>query len=309
MSDVLDGLVHAAVGSTPVVRVAVVDSVTRGPASPVEREDTGPAAGGLTLELDTATVREVQSGLVTGSQAVMSGRVGITGGTWADLGPVAAAGVPHPEERPGPPERSGQPGQPRWSGQSSRSGPPAGPDVVAVLGAPNDARGNLSVMAAGRTVHAAGLAERTGAALVLTGGTGRHFNPTGQPHWAYCRDHLARRNLLRAPVLACLDSRHTYEDLLLLREVTYRHGIRSTAVVTSDYHEPRVRFLAGLLLPGASVHAVAHPDLPSAEANRLRAHERTALGQVVAAALLFGPDRLLVPPVRTELGWTVRWTP
>ncbi|MEH1015647.1 YdcF family protein [Micromonospora sp. CPCC 206060] len=292
--------------SAPVVRVTVVDPAagrsqrflvradagpaTLDPAAQVALDADDPAAGGLTLELDTATVEEVRGGLLTGSQAVMSGRVRIIGGAWADLNPVATAAL----------HQGTPPGQP---------GVPAGPDVVAVLGAPNDVRGNLSVMAAGRTTHAAVLAGRTGAALVLTGGTGRHFNPTGQPHWVYCRDHLARRDLLGVPVLACLDSRHTYEDLLLLREVTTRHRIRSTVLVTSDYHEPRVRYLAGLVLPGAVVHGISHPELTGEHLARLRAHERTALGQVVAAALLFGPDRLLAPPARTDLGWAVRWTP
>lgn len=321
--------------------LALVDATGRihQPTDPTTDDGPTPRGRAGHLRVPVETVAAVRAGRVKGSQAVISGQVTFDG-DWADLLAWAGASLATPgllTESPidllteSPIDQLTEPtiDQPASTTDTTRPARPAGPQaatavpavggapatstarvVVAVLGAPNDDQGKLSAVAADRVRFATRLLEvLPDAQLVLVGGNGPQFNTTDRPHWAHCRTFLASQNLTHLPVLACLDSRHTYEDLLLLREVVHRHDIGQVLVVTSDYHLPRTRHLADLVLPTAVVHGVRHATLSPTELARLRAHERTTLGRVIAAALLFGPDTLRQAPATTDLDGTTRFTP
>lgn len=247
-----------------------VDLVTRRPPG------TAPAA--VRLSVSASTMEAVTRGTISGSAATMSGRVSIDGDRSALRGLARVAT-----------------GSRFRSYLSCRAEPPGGgPDLVAVLGAPNDTGGGLSQVAMDRCTAAVDACRRAPAAgLVLSGGFGAHFNTTTLPHWWHCETWLARRPGPDRPrVVGCVESRHTYDDVLLLRELVRSLRARSLTVVTSDHHAARVRFLLDIVLPGAALQAVSHHGLAAGERERLGRHEQAALARTVAATLLFGVDPL-----------------
>jgi uncharacterized SAM-binding protein YcdF (DUF218 family) len=129
--------------------------------------------------------------------------------------------------------------------------------------------------------------------LVLAGGFGAQFNTTSVPHWKHCENWIAQRfGLAQNPVVGCLESRHTYEDVLLLRQLVRFLEPETVLVVTSDFHVERARFLLDVVLPEASIRAVGHDGLRAGEWERFLRHEENALARTVAATLLFGVDRI-----------------
>lgn len=250
----------------------------------VARRPPDPAGAQVWLSVSSGTVREVAGGAVTGSAAAMADRLSIEGdrSLLSGLARVATG--------------------PRFrSYLACRPLPPGdGPDLVAVLGAPNGADGSLSRMASERCAAAVETCRGSpAAALVLCGGFGGQFNRTRVPHWRHCEAWITRWAGAHRPRIAgCVESRHTYEDVLLLRELAESVRARIVTVVTSDYHAGRVRFLLDIVLPGAELRTVGHPGLDDAERDRLNRHEREALARTVAAALVFGADRLPAGVVR-----------
>jgi uncharacterized SAM-binding protein YcdF (DUF218 family) len=164
-------------------------------------------------------------------------------------------------------------------------------------------------MAVSRLTAAANLARADRRArLVLTGGFGVRSNPAPLPHWQYAALFLERQGVLREQVLAVVNSRHTYEDILLLREVVRNCVPSSVTVVTSGFHAQRVRSVLDLVLPEGLVHPVPSHALPRTTQAALRRHDVEALGKTIVSALLFGPDRLRGEAARADLGWTTCWT-
>lgn len=249
-----------------------------------------PPAADACLSVSSDTARDVLSGATTGSAAAMSGRVRIDG----DPAVLTRLGrlTPAPQLRAHLARVSRDLGQPAAMG--------TGRDLVVVLGAPNDAAGTIGPAAMGRCVAAVDLCRRTSAALVLCGGYGAHFNTTALPHWRHCAAWIASR--LPDPVLGGLESRHTYEDLLLSRELVDQLRPRAVTVVTSDYHLDRASFVARAVLPAARMVAIPLGGVDPGERERLRRHEEKALAETVAAALVFGTDRLPAAPTSAHEG-------
>jgi hypothetical protein len=229
------------------------------------------------LSVKSSTVDDVARGVMTGSAAAMSGLVAIDGepSVLCRLAKLSAG--------------------PRFRAYLGCAAVPhgTGPDLVAVLGAPNDDAGRLSRVAMDRCAAAVDLCRRSpGTELVLCGGFGAHFNTTDVPHWRHCAAWLAGRPGYQPRIAGGVESRHTYEDVLLLRELVRSLRPRRVTVVTSRYHADRAGFVLDLVLPGATLVAVPDDALSVAERDRLYRHEAGALACTVAAALVFGVDRL-----------------
>ncbi|MGW7437517.1 YdcF family protein [Streptomyces sp. NPDC054849] len=251
-------------------------------------------AADVRLEVPYDAVRDAASGSTLGTGLVMSGRVRMLG-DWPALaafrGAVRGAGLRAYLDRlaAAPPAADGGPA-------ANGAGPAGVRELVAVLAAPNDENGELSVMARERSRTALDLVRSApGARLVLTGGFGAQFNTTDVPHWRHCARWLRSQGMGPDEVADRLETRHSSDDVLFLRELARRHRTDRVTVVTSDYHAARIRYLLDLVLPAAVVRAVAHPSLSPAQQAGLRAHDEAALAKSVAATLLFGPDRLLAP--------------
>ncbi|WP_067798816.1 YdcF family protein [Actinomadura formosensis] len=230
----------------------------------------------------------VRAGKATGTSVVMSGCVAIEGDRRGLAALTRAVGGP-----------GFRPCLARTMSPPAAEGAVAAgriPAVVVVLAAPNDDRGGLSVMAKDRTRTAVDVARRTsGARIVLTGGFGRQFNTTREPHWKHCLRWLEPQGVLLSDILACLETRHTYDDLLFLRELRDYHDFADAYLITSAYHADRVRYIAKLVLPECRVVAVQHSELPAERQKTFSDHESEALARTVAATLLFGPDFLPTP--------------
>ncbi len=274
---------------TTVVAVRIVGGPAAGPSpgtaftlefgpsgGPGRRSDRdGPADVRITVP--APVLAEVVAGGTTGTAAAMSGAVRIEGDL-AALGRLTGSAVrtivPHVPVA-----------VPLTSG---------GPDLLVVAGAPNDADGRLGPVAHDRWVAAVGACRAApGSRLVASGGFGAQFNTTTWPHWVHAERWLAENVGDAVPgVVARIEPRHTAEEVLLVRELAGRLLPASVTVVTSDFHAARARFLLELAVPGADVLEVGHPDLDADERDRARRHERRALAGTVAAALLFGVDRL-----------------
>ncbi|TDB90164.1 hypothetical protein E1264_05840 [Actinomadura sp. KC216] len=248
-----------------------------------------PAPADVRITVPEAVPDLVRAGRATGTSVVMSGLVGIEG----DRRGLAA--LTHAVGGPGfRPCLAGATSPPAAAEPTAAAG--RVPLVVVVLAAPNDERGRLSVMAEDRTRAAVDLARRTpGSRIVLTGGFGKQFNTTPEPHWKHCLRWLEPQGVLPKDVLACLETRHTYDDLLFLRQLRDHHPFADASLITSDYHAARVRYITRLVLPGCRVVAVPHPDLPAERLAAFSEHESEALAKTVAATLLFGPDFLPTP--------------
>ncbi|MFD6971290.1 YdcF family protein [Streptomyces sp. NPDC059949] len=288
------------------------DAVGRGPGDV-------PAAD-VRLEVPYDARLDAASGSTLGTGLVMSGRVRMEG-DWPALaafrGAARGAGLRAYLDRlaAAPPGADGRPatdgGRATNNGRAANGAGPAGAGgLVAVLAAPNDEHGELSVMARDRSRTALDLVRSTpGARLVLTGGFGAQFNTTDVPHWRHCARWLRSQGMGPGEFADCLETRHSSDDVLFLRELTRRHGTGRVTVVTSDYHADRIRYLLDLVLPAAAVRAVVHPSLPPAQQAQLRGHDEAALAKSVAAALLFGPDRLLAPLRVTVEDGAARYAP
>lgn len=146
-----------------------------------------------------------------------------------------------------------------------------------MLGAPNDAAGNLSSIALERCRQA--LTEYRAApgwAILPTGGFGDHFNRGPEPH-----AHLTRRWLLVRGVLEPVLSRFTLEDAALSRPVVERCGVRQLGVVTSDFHVARAELVFRRAFPGYQLtFSGSRTQLPRPELGRLPEHEQSALARL-----------------------------
>lgn len=288
-------------------------------------------AARVRIHVPEIVLREENAGAATGTSLVMSGRVRLRGEI-ADLatlcrytraprfrsymmrlaatpGPRFAGqiGADHPDRRD---DHAGERDR-EFPGDRRKAPRPGSPcEAVVVLAAPNDADGVLSPMAKDRTRAALDMVRAQPASrLVLTGGFGGQFNTTGQPHWRHCAAWLAEQETSPGTILACLETRHTYDDVLFLAELSRRHRFTGMRLVTSDYHAARVRFILDLVLPGAEVVGVRHEGLPAEQSAALREHELQALAKTISSTLLFGPDRLLEPLIRARNGRYEVWRP
>ncbi len=262
-----------------------------------------PADHGLKVEVDGDLLEAVRSGRTTGTAAVMTGHVSARG-DWSAVSRVAPGVTSGPFFRAWCQAAAPRPLRPA-AGDVGDEAP-----IVAVLGSTNDERGHLSPMAVERLTAAIRLTRANPRArLVLTGGFGTHSNPGPLPHWRHAVDFLAERGIPADAVHAVVNSRHTYEDILLLREIAHEHRPASITVVTSDFHATRVRAVLDLVLPAARVHPAPSRTVPRATLTAVREHDREAFGKTIIAAAVFGPDRLRGEAVSADLGWTTCWTP
>jgi uncharacterized SAM-binding protein YcdF (DUF218 family) len=158
-----------------------------------------------------------------------------------------------------------------------------------VLGSPNDEHGNLHSIAIERCECALRLhRDNPGWRLLLTGGFGAHFNTTGRPHAEYLRDYLGQRGVPTDSFLPTAPSQNTVEDASLSKPIAVAAGTRVVAVVTSDYHVARARWVfrrefADTDITLLFVATETNEGRCRLDLAALRAHEREALAMLEAA--------------------------
>ena len=163
------------------------------------------------------------------------------------------------------------------------------PGIIIVLGSPNDEHGKLQSIAVERCERALRLhRDNPGWALLLTGGFGAHFNTTDRPHAHYVRQWLQGHGVPARAFLPFAESRNTREDASLAKPVAVAAGANVAAVITSDFHMDRARFIFErefantgitlLFIATETDESRCALDLPA-----LRRHEREALARLRAA--------------------------
>lgn len=155
-----------------------------------------------------------------------------------------------------------------------------------ILGATNDADGNLSLMARLRLRHGVLEYKRhrdAGYKILITGGFGAHFNTTDRPHWHYAR--LFLENELGVPSDAILpeasESANTVEDFEKAAPIFLKYGFARVVLVTSTFHIARARYIASHV-PAVSRAVIVTSPAPDDELDaellaKARAHEIRAL--------------------------------
>jgi uncharacterized SAM-binding protein YcdF (DUF218 family) len=161
----------------------------------------------------------------------------------------------------------------------TRSLEPKAPQIIVLLGAPNDREGRLSSIARERCDQVVlEHASRGDWGILPTGGFGAHFNETNEPHSVFATRYLITRGIPADRILSGVPSRNTYEDAQLVAERLMANPPGEVIVVTSDFHVARATIVFQRALPDLKMSFVGSiTDLPAAELARLRAHEEQAI--------------------------------
>jgi uncharacterized SAM-binding protein YcdF (DUF218 family) len=180
---------------------------------------------------------------------------------------------------------------------------PAVPSLLITLGAPNDSQGMLSPIARGRAQAAIReYRRRPGCKIIVTGGFGRHFNTTDQPHAHHVMRFLLERGVAPEDMVGVSDSASTVDDARLSMPVVDRFEVRALCVVTSDFHQERAGLIFRAFYPHHAVEVIGDPvALPLEERRRLCEHETRAIQQLRAqgGVIVEGTDmRPLREPLR-----------
>jgi len=155
--------------------------------------------------------------------------------------------------------------------------------LIVVLGSPNSEDGELYSVAQERCRLA--LDEYTkhpGWKILLTGGYGAHFNTTHQPHAEYLKRYLTARGVPEADILEFAESSNTIQDAYLSKPIVRKYGVKHILVITSDYHQDRVRYVFEREFADTDVEiefSIAQTDEAACELDleALKRHEREAL--------------------------------
>ena len=147
------------------------------------------------------------------------------------------------------------------------------------MGAPNDAQGQLSLMALNRLQTAIRFYRHNpGFKFLCTGGFGPHFNTSSQPHAYHAAQYLIAQGIPDTDILPYVFSRNTVEDAILAQQMLVPYNPQQVVVVTSDFHMPRAVLLFNKHVLNQNLLFVEAVSTLDAEAlNKLAEHERNAL--------------------------------
>ncbi|GEO05631.1 hypothetical protein AAE02nite_32950 [Adhaeribacter aerolatus] len=151
--------------------------------------------------------------------------------------------------------------------------------IIIVLGAPNDAQGQLSQVALDRLQTAIRFYRHNqDFKFLCTGGFGPHFNTAHQPHAHYAAQYLIAQGVPETDILPYVLSRHTLEDATLAQPVLDRFKPRQVVVITSDFHMQRAALLFNTHVPNQNMLFLeAGSTLDEETLQQLQEHERRAL--------------------------------
>ena len=133
--------------------------------------------------------------------------------------------------------------------------------------------------------------------MVPTGGFGAHFNATKTPHWRYLLDALVQEGVPRAAIeVPGLESANTVQDALMIVDYAHVKGAVEFAVVTSEVHIERCRYIFRALDQDLRPEFIG-AEQPSDTASK--SHEARAIKQLKDQGGVFVGDRFFPHPNRT----------
>lgn len=168
---------------------------------------------------------------------------------------------------------------------------------IFILGHANESDGRLSAASESRISFAVSVLEdqkpvdqRT--YLVATGGFGDGFNTSKTPHHVWVEAELKKRGLssnLRSG--ETLQSEHTVEDAILIKNYCTVHDVQSFLVVTNEFHLARTKLVFEAIFNPLSVNVLAAEN-PTEIGDRDFAHERDAIERLEAQGGVFWRGQL-----------------
>ena len=177
---------------------------------------------------------------------------------------------------------------------------PAVPSLLITLGAPNDSQGVLSPIARGRAQSAIReYQRRPGCKIIVTGGYGKHFNTTDQPHAVYVVRVLRAGGVSAGDLVQVRDSSNTVDDARLAMPFVEQFEVRALCVITSDFHRERAGLIFRTFYPHHAVEVVGDAvALPAEERQRLCEHETRAIERLRAQGGIIVDGSTEIIPLR-----------
>lgn len=156
--------------------------------------------------------------------------------------------------------------------------------LVIVLGAPNDAKGNLLPFALARCNKAFSFytqySDKAQLKFICTGGFGEHFNTTNIAHGEYVKKYLIEQGISSEQFLPVVESRFTFEDATLCEPYFAKLSDVKATVITSDFHIERAKLIFTRLFPKVSFSFIAAmSEIDNASRKTLEAHEIKAIAR------------------------------
>lgn len=166
---------------------------------------------------------------------------------------------------------------------------------IVVLGAPNAPDGTLSSMARARADQAISeWRSSPGAAVILTGGWGAHFNTAPLPHTHYLAQYLTTHGMPAEAIAAQLSSANTVEDAALVRDLLAQDNTTPLHIITSEHHRARAQIIFEHFFPPRMFHIMATPSLVTdTELTVLLEHEQARISEIHHQGGVIWKGRLL----------------
>lgn len=154
--------------------------------------------------------------------------------------------------------------------------------LALVLGAPNDAQGNLSNIAMDRLNCAYQFYKfNDDVDILCTGGFGEGFNTTDKPHAYYAQSFLMDKGIPKSKLLEHVLSSNTVEDFKNSKSLVLALNPELLIIITSDFHMGRVKILHKAILDYPdTIFIPAKSTLPENELRSLITHEEKAIKEL-----------------------------
>jgi len=161
-------------------------------------------------------------------------------------------------------------------------------EVLVILGSTNSSTGELSDISRSRLDYAANLYS-SGKLVLCTGGWGKHFNTSKEPHAYYSKNYLLAKGIPESAFLEFALSSHTVDDALETKPILSKLEKPKITIITSDFHLKRVQLIFGEILNDFSFKCIgASTDFLEPEKRAmLLAHEQETIGKIIQNGLRF----------------------
>jgi len=168
---------------------------------------------------------------------------------------------------------------------------------IFILGHSNEPDGQLSAASESRISLAISILENFTPSnqpvfLIATGGFGDNFNNSAKPHHVWVEDEVKRRG--HASMLKSgdtLQSAHTVEDAILIKDYCTRNDVGQFLVVTNEFHLQRSKLVFDAVFHPSPVDVVSAMN-PEEIRNSHLLHERDAVQRLETQGGVYWEDKL-----------------
>lgn len=165
--------------------------------------------------------------------------------------------------------------------------------IYLVLGSLNYRTGELNDLATNRLDKCLELTSKHDTdynyGIICTGGFGSNFNNTSTPHGEHLFKYLRNNGIDEDKFIDIAFSKHTVDDAVLSKEIIEKINFKAIKIITSDFHEERVRLIFGKVFPKNWVFDInpAISKMEKARKEKLTKHEARAIKQIKENGLYF----------------------